>query len=88
MSLQRHLGHGKKQAVEALILDHWLVAEKDGAAQRLEWLIRQRSKLRSRQTYQPLMAVPKDVPAAGQRSADCIRQPSAFEATAALFRIS
>jgi hypothetical protein len=88
VSLQSHLGQSHDKAEEALILGRWLVAESGGAQQGLERLARRLYKLRGSQTFQPLMAVLKDVAAAGRDGAVSARQKEALAELAVLFRIN
>jgi hypothetical protein len=88
VSLQSHLGQSHNKAEEAVILGRWLVAESGGAQQGLERLTRRLYKLRGNQTFQPLMAVLKDVAAAGRDGAVSARQREALEEIAVLFRIN
>jgi hypothetical protein len=88
VSLQSHLGQSHNKAEEAVILGRWLVAESGGAQQGLERLTRRLYKLRGNQTFQPLMAVLKDVAAAGREGAVSSRQREALEEIAVLFRIN
>jgi hypothetical protein len=88
VSLQSHLGQSKNKAEEALILGRWLIAESGGASQGLERLTRRLYKLRGRETFEPLMAVLKDVAAAGRDATLATRQREALEEIAGLFRIT
>jgi hypothetical protein len=88
VSLQSHLGQSHNKAEEAVILGRWLVAESGGAQQGLERLTRRLYKLRGNQTFQPLMAVLKDVAAAGRDGAVSSRQREALDEIAVLFRIN
>jgi hypothetical protein len=88
VSLQSHLGQSHNKAEEALILGRWLVAESGGAQQGLERLTRRLYKLRGHQVFQPLMAVLKDVAAAGRDGTVSARQREALEEIAVLFRIT
>jgi hypothetical protein len=88
VSLQTHLGQSHNKAEEALILGRWLVAESGGAQQGLERITRRLYKLRGHQSFQPLMAVLKDVVATGRDAAVSARQREALEEIAVLFRIT
>jgi hypothetical protein len=87
-SLQSNLGQSHSKAEEAAILGRWLVAESGGAQQGLERLTRRLHKMRGMQGFQPLMAVLKDVAAAGRDGSLSPRQSEALEDIARLFRIS
>jgi hypothetical protein len=88
VSLQSHLGQSNSKAEEAAILGRWLVAESGGARQGLERLTRRLYKLRGAQSFQPLMAVLKDVASAGRDGTLSARQREALEEIARLFRVS
>jgi hypothetical protein len=88
VSLQSHLGQSHNKAEEALVLGRWLVAESGGASQGLERLTRRLQKLRGRETFEPLMAVLKDVAAAGRDGKLATRQREALEEIAVLYRIT
>jgi hypothetical protein len=88
LSLQSHLGQSRNKAEEAVILGRWLVSESGGAQPGLERLTRRLYKMRGNQTFDPLMAVLKDVAAAGRDGTLSPRQREALEEIAVLFRIS
>jgi hypothetical protein len=87
VSLQAHLGQSQDKAEEALILGRWLVTESGGAGPGLERLTRRLYKLRGRETFDPLMAVLKDVAAGGRDGALSTRQREALDEIAILYRI-
>jgi hypothetical protein len=87
-SLQSHLGQSHNKAEEAAILGRWLVAESGGALHGLDRLTRRLHKLRGSQSFQPLMAVLKDVASAGRDGSLSTRQSEALEEIARLYRIS
>lgn len=88
VSLQTHLGQSHNKAEEAAILGRWLVTECGGAQAGLTRMARRLYKLRGRDSFQPLMAVLKDVVAAGRDGAVSARQSEALAEIAALYRIS
>ncbi|WP_333815423.1 hypothetical protein [Tabrizicola sp.] len=88
VSLQRHLGQSTSRAEEALILGRWLVGECGGAQPGLSRMARRLYKLRGADSFQPLMAVLKDVAAAGRDGVVSTRQREALNEIAALYRIS
>ena len=88
VSLQSHLGQSHEKAEEAAILGRWLVTESGGAGSGLDRLARRLYKLRGAQSFQPLMAVLKDVAAASRDGSVSPRQRDALEEIARLFRIS
>jgi len=88
VSLQAHLGQSSSKAEEALILGRWLVTESGGARQGLERLTRRLYKMRGAESFQPLMAVLKDVAAAARDGVVSTRQSEALAEIAALYRIS
>ncbi|WP_095589964.1 hypothetical protein [Actibacterium ureilyticum] len=84
-SLQSHLGIPMKSAEEALILGRWLINECGGASAALTRLSKRLSKL-DRNSFEPLMAVMKDVAAhAGGDLTDL--QRDALAEIARVFRI-
>ena len=87
-SLQSHLGQSRDKAEEAAILGRWLVTESGGAQQGLERLTRRLHKMRGMQSFQPLMAVLKDVANAGRDGSLSTRQSEALQEIARLFRVS
>lgn len=88
VSLQTHLGQSRGKAEEALILGRWLVSESGGATQGLERLTRRLYKMRGMDSFQSLMAVLKDVAAAGRGGAVSPRQTEALGEIATLYRIN
>lgn len=88
VSLQSHLGQSKGKAEEAVILGRWLVSECGGAQPGLARLTRRLYKMRGADSFQPLMAVLKDVAAAGRDGAVSPRQGEALAEIAALYRIT
>jgi hypothetical protein len=88
VSLQSHLGQSADKAEEALILGRWLVTESGGAAPGLERLTRRLLKLRGAASFQPLMAVLKDVAATARDGKVSARQSEALDEIAVLYRIS
>ncbi len=87
VSLQHQLGQSHNKAEEALILGRWLVAECGGAQPGLTRLTRRLFKMKGAASFEPLMAILKDV-AAGGRGAVSDRQREALAEIAALYRIS
>lgn len=87
-SLQSHLGQSHSKAEEAVVLGRWLVAECGGAQAGLVRLTRRLYKMRGADSFQPLMAVLKDVAAAGRDQSVSTRQREALEEIAQLYRIS
>jgi uncharacterized membrane protein len=88
VSLQSHLGQSRGQAEEALILGRWLVSESGGAQPGLDRLTRRLYKMRGMDSFQPLMAVLKDVAAAGRDEKVSTRQSEALTEIATLYRIN
>lgn len=88
LSLQSHLGQNQDKAEEAAILGRWLVNECGGAQQGLERLTRRLHKMKGAETFQPLMAVLRDVAASSRDGQVSNRQREALEEIARLFRIS
>ncbi|OYX24440.1 MAG: hypothetical protein B7Z10_09235, partial [Rhodobacterales bacterium 32-66-7] len=88
VSLQSHLGQSRSKAEEAVILGRWLVTESGGTQQGLERLTRRLYKLRGRDSFASLMAVLKDVAAAGRDAKVSTRQSEALTEIAALYRIN
>jgi hypothetical protein len=88
ISLQSHLGQSRNKAEEALVLGRWLVSESGGAQQGLERLTRRLYKMRGAESFQTLMAVLKDVAAAGRGGAISARQTEALAEIAKLYRIT
>jgi hypothetical protein len=88
VSLQSHLGQSRSKAEEAVILGRWLVSECGGALPGLTRMVRRLHKLRGADSFQSLMAVLKDVAAAGRDGAVSPRQSEALAEIAALYRIS
>jgi hypothetical protein len=88
VSLQNHLGQSRDKAEEALILGRWLMGECGGAQPGLARMTRRLYKLRGSGSFQPLMAVLKDVAAAGRGGTIAPRQSEALAEIAALYRIS
>ena len=88
LSLQSHLGQSQDKAEEAAILGRWLVNECGGAQQGLERLTRRLHKMKGAQSFQPLMAVLRDVAVAGRDGQVSTRQREALDEIARLFRIS
>ena len=87
-SLQTHLGQSQGKAEEAVVLGRWLITECGGAQPGLARLARRLYKLRGADSFQPLMAVLKDVAATARDSAVSTRQREALEEIARLYRIS
>ena len=87
-SLQSHLGQSHNKAEEAAILGRWLVAESGGAQPGLDRLTRRLYKLRGGQSFQPLMAVLKDIAAASRDGTVSVRQREALDEIARLYRIT
>lgn len=87
-SLQSHLGQSASRAEEALILGRWLVGECGGPQPGLTRMTRRLYKLRGADSFQSLMAVLKDVAAAGRDGAISPRQSDALAEIAALYRIT
>ncbi len=87
-SLQSHLGQSANRAEEALILGRWLVGECGGPQPGLTRMTRRLYKLRGSDSFQPLMAVLKDVAATGREGAISPRQSDALAEIAALYRIT
>ena len=87
-SLQSHLGQSVSRAEEALILGRWLVGECGGPQPGLSRMARRLYKLRGADSFQPLMAVLKDVAAAGRDGAISPRQSDALTEIALLYRIN
>lgn len=87
-SLQSHLGQSHNKAEEAAILGRWLVAESGGAQPGLDRLARRLYKLRGGQSFQPLMAVLKDIAAASRDGTVSVRQREALDEIARLYRIT
>ncbi|MFM7445266.1 MAG: hypothetical protein ACKO2N_15405 [Tabrizicola sp.] len=87
-SLQSHLGQNQGKAEEAVILGRWLITECGGAQPGLARLVRRLYKLRGADSFQPLMAVLKDVSASARDSAISTRQREALEEIARLYRIT
>jgi hypothetical protein len=87
-SLQSHLGQSHSKAEEAVVLGRWLVAECGGAQAGLDRLARRLYKMRGADSFQPLMAVLKDVAAAGRDQSISPRQREALEDIARLYRIT
>ncbi|CAN1573894.1 hypothetical protein MCELHM10_03517 [Paracoccaceae bacterium] len=88
VSLQSYLGQSRGKAEEALILGRWLVSECGGAQQGLERMTRRLYRLRGAESFSPLMAVLKDVAAAGRDGKVSARQSEALTEIAALYRIN
>lgn len=88
VSLQSHLGQSKGKAEEAVILGRWLITECGGAQPGLARVTRRLFKMRGADSFQPLMAVLKDVAAAGRDGAITSRQSEALAEIAALYRIT
>ena len=87
-SLQSRLGQSVSRAEEALILGRWLVGECGGPQPGLSRMARRLYKLRGVNSFQPLMAVLKDVAAAGRDGAVSPRQSDALTEIASLYRIN
>lgn len=87
-SLQSHLGQSHGKAEEAVVLGRWLVAECGGAQAGLARLVRRLYKMRGADSFQPLMAVLKDVAAAARDQSVSTRQREALDDIARLYRIS
>lgn len=85
--LQHHLGQSHNKAEEALILGRWLVTECGGAQAGLTRLTRRVFKLKRTSSFEPLLAVVKDVAATGHGSVSQ-RQREALSEIAALYRIT
>jgi hypothetical protein len=88
VSLQTHLGQSHNKAEEAAILGRWLVAECGGAQPGLTRMARRLYKLRGADSFQALMAVLKDVAAAGRDGKVSARQTEALSEIATLYRIN
>lgn len=87
-SLQTHLGQSQSKAEEAVVLGRWLITECGGAQPGLARLTRRLYRLRGADSFQPLMAVLKDVAASARDSSVSNRQREALEEIARLYRIS
>jgi hypothetical protein len=87
VSLQAHLGQSRGKAEEALVLGRWLMTESGGAQQGFERLTRRLYKLRGAESFQPLMAVLKDVATSARDGAVSQRQSEALAEVAVLFRV-
>lgn len=87
-SLQSHLGQSQGKAEEALVLGRWLVSECGGAQPGFARLTRRLYKLRGAESFQPLMAVLKEVAASGRDGAVSTRQGEALAEIASLYRIN
>jgi len=88
VSLQAHLGQSRGKAEEALVLGRWLVTECGGAQPGLTRLTRRLYKMRGADSFQSLMAVLKDVAAAGRDGTVSARQSEALAEIASLYRIN
>jgi hypothetical protein len=86
-SLQSHLGQSHEKAQESLILGRWLVTESAGAGPGLTRLTRRLYKMKGMQSFEPLMAVLKDV-AASARNGMSEKQGDAIAEIGRLYRVS
>ena len=86
-SLQSSLGQSVNRAEEALILGRWLVGECGGPQPGLSRMARRLYKMRGADSFQPLMAVLRDVAAAGRDGSVSARQSDALAEIASLYRI-
>lgn len=88
VSLQSHLSLGRDKAEEALILGRWLVTESGGPQPGLDRLTRRLYRLRGKDSFDPLMAVLKDVAEAGRGGQLSTRQSEALADVAQVYRIN
>ena len=86
-SLQLNLAQSQNQAKEAMILGRWLIGECGGPQPGIDRLARRLWKLDAMAGFQPLMAVLKDIAAAGD-SAISPRQKEALDGIAKVFRVT
>ncbi len=86
-ALADHLHLGLKDAEETLILGRWLVSESGGPQQGIDRLARRLVKIDRAGSFEPLMAVLKDVAVAG-RGEISPRQHDALAEVARAFKIS
>lgn len=86
-SMQSHTWQNLTQAEESLILGRWLVNESQGPQMAVQRLARRLVKLDRKDSFEPLMAVLKDISAAnGGRVTD--RQREALEEISRAFGVS
>lgn len=85
-SLQLNLQQSHDAAQESVILGRWLVSESGGPQQGFERLTRRLFKLGGNAAFQPLMAVLRDVAAAGSAGMSP-RQSEALEKLSVIFRL-
>lgn len=88
VSLQRHLGHDRAKAEEAMVLGRWLVAQSGGAVSGLERLSRRLQRLKGNAALTPLMNVLNDVATAGRGGTLSDRQREALAEITRIFRLS
>ncbi|MGB5559489.1 MAG: hypothetical protein WBN04_15940 [Paracoccaceae bacterium] len=86
-SLQSHTGQSLSETEESLILGRWLVNESNGPEPAIARLSRRLAKLDRAASFEPLMAVLKDVALAGTGETSP-RQKDALAEIARHFRIS
>jgi hypothetical protein len=86
--LQTRLGQSQGKAEEAVVLGRWLTTECGGAQPGLARLTRRLYKLRWADSFQPMMAVLKDVAASARDGSVSTRQREALEEIARLYPIT
>ncbi|NJM82824.1 MAG: hypothetical protein HC844_10255 [Tabrizicola sp.] len=86
-SLQSHLGQSYDRAEESVVLGRWLVTESGGASPGLTRLTRRLHKMKGTASFEPLMAVLRDVAAAG-RGGMSVKQKEAIDEIGRLYRIT
>lgn len=86
-SLQVNTRMAHDQATEAVILGRWLITECGGPVPGMDRLSRRLWKLRGAEGFAPLMAVIRDVAAAGATDTSP-RQKDALDAIARAFRVN